>query len=79
MMPVSRYIRNVARVAASLGPTEERGLKVWVGYDVAGIDGDYSSEGLINVDGWSDEQLAEYGVTSFIDIEPEKLGIRRNG
>jgi len=77
-MPVSRYIRNVARVAASLGPTEERGFRVWVGYDIEGVDDDLSEHGLINVEGWSDEQLAERGVTSFTPIDLEKLGVRRS-
>jgi hypothetical protein len=66
MMPVSRYIRNVARVAASLGPTEERGLRVWVGYE---IDGDFSGEGFICVDDWSEEKLAEYGVRTFARMD----------
>jgi hypothetical protein len=77
-MPVSRYIRNVARVAASLGPTEERGFRVWVGYDIDGVDDDLSEHGLIKVDGWSQEQLAERGVTSFTRVDLEKLGIRRS-
>jgi len=77
MMNVSRYIRNVARVAASLGPTAERGFRVWVGYDIAGVDDDLSEHGLIRVDGWRDEQLAERGVTSFTSVELEQLGIRR--
>ena len=75
---MSRYIRNVARVAASLGPTEERGFRVWVGYDIDGVDDDLSEHGLINVDDWSNEQLAERGVTSFTTIDLEKLGIRRS-
>jgi hypothetical protein len=62
MMPVSRYIRNVARVAASLGPTEERGFRVWVGYE---IEGDSPGEGYICVDDWPEEKLAEYGVKAF--------------
>jgi hypothetical protein len=33
---------------------------------------------LINVDGWSEEQLAERGVTSFTAIDLEKLDIRRS-
>lgn len=78
MMNVSRYIRNVARVAASLGPTEERGFRVWVGYDIVGVDDDLSEHGLIRVDGWSDEQLAERGVTSFTPVDLEQLGIRRS-
>ena len=31
---MSRYIKNVARVASSLGPSEERGYAMWVGYDI---------------------------------------------
>ena len=73
-MPVSRYIRNVARVAASLGPTEERGFRVWVGYE---IDGDFSAEGFICVDDWTEEKLAEHGVTSFTRMENSQANLPR--
>ena len=73
---MARYIRKLTRVG-SIGPTEERGFAIWVGYDIADVDGDLSEQGLTNVDGWTDEQLAERGVTTFTPIEPEKLGIRR--
>lgn len=73
---MARYIRKLTRVG-SIGPTEERGFAIWVGYDIAGVDGDLSEHGLTNVDGWTDEQLAERGVTAFTPIGPEKLGIQR--
>jgi len=73
---LGRYIRKFTRVG-SIGPTEERGFAIWVGYDIAGVDEDLSEQGLIHVDGWTDEQLAERGVTAFTPIEPEKLGIQR--
>lgn len=38
---------------------------MWVGYDVEDASGDLSRYGLVNVDGWSDAQLAEYGVAAF--------------
>lgn len=38
---------------------------MWVGYDIAGASGDLSPYGLVNVDGWSEAQLAEYGVAAF--------------
>jgi hypothetical protein len=38
---------------------------MWVGYDIAGASGDLSQYGLVNVDGWSEAQLGEYGVAAF--------------
>ena len=76
-MHVPRYIKNVARITTSLGPTEERGFRMWVGYDIAGPAGDYSEEGLIAVDDWTDERLAEHGVSRFTPTTFEALGIRR--
>lgn len=73
---MGRYIRKLTRVG-SIGPTEERGFAIWVGYDIHGADGDLSEHGLIHVDDWTNEQLAERGVTAFTPIEPEKLGIQR--
>lgn len=73
---LGRYIRKLTRVG-SIGPTEERGFAIWVGYDIAGVEDDLSEQGLINVDGWTSEQLTERGVTAFTPIEPEKLGIQR--
>ena len=73
---MSRYIKKFARVGHSLGPSEERGFALWVGYDIACISGDQSDHGLINVDDWPEEKLKEYGVTAFTAIEPEKLGLR---
>jgi hypothetical protein len=73
---MSRYIKKFARVGHSLGPSEERGFALWVGYDIAGVSGDLSEHGLINVDDWSEEKLEEYGVRTFATIDPGKLGIR---
>ena len=75
---MSRYIKNVARVASSLGPSEERGYAMWVGYDIVGVDDDLSSLGLLKADEHEDR-----GVTAFTIVEPddvamyEKLGLRR--
>jgi len=79
---VGLYIKKFSRVGA-VGPTEERGFAVWAGYDIAGVDDDLSSIGLIRVDDWTDEQLAAHGVTRFTTIAREdkemyaKLGIHR--
>jgi hypothetical protein len=80
---VARYIKKFGRVGQALGPSEERGFALWVGYDIAGFSGDLTPAGLINVDGWTDERLAPYGVTTFVRVEPgdeetyRKLGIER--
>src|ERR1051326_522182 len=62
---MGRYIRKLSRIGQSLGPSEERGFAMWVGYDIAGASGDLSQYGLVNVDGWSEAQLGEYGVAAF--------------
>lgn len=65
----------------SLGPSEERGFVLWVGYDIEGSDADLTALGLINVDGWNDARLKELGVTTFRRVsldDPEtraKLGL----
>src|SRR3954452_20333183 len=46
---MSRYIKNVARVASSLGPSEERGYAMWVGYDIIGVDDDLSHPRIVEV------------------------------
>ena len=80
---MARYIKNLARVVHSLGPTEERGAAMWVGYDIAGVDDDLARAGLLRADEMSDEELAKRGVTSFTRVAPddaamyEKLGIER--
>jgi hypothetical protein len=43
---------------------------MWVGYDV---DGQIDDDDFINVDGWTDEQLAEYGVAAFKPVNAEEL------
>ena len=79
---MTRYIKKHTRVG-SMGPTEERGFALWTGYDLVGVDDDLTSAGLINVDGWSEEELAARGVHSFVRVEPgdeatyAALGIRR--
>jgi hypothetical protein len=61
---MSRYIKNVARVASSLGPSEERGYAMWVGYDIVGVDEDLSHLGLLQADDGNDR-----GVTTFTIVE----------
>ena len=79
---MARYIKKFTRIP-SAGPTEERGFAIWAGYDIVGVDADLSAQGLLNVDGWSDEELAARGVAAFLRVEPgdealyAKLGIER--
>lgn len=78
---MARYIKKFGRIGHALGPSEERGFAMWAGYDIVGVDDDLTPAGLINVDGWTDEQLAPYDVTTFARVEPDdvetykKLGI----
>lgn len=79
---MARYIRKLKRVG-SLGPTEERGFALWVGYDIIGVSDDLSDVGLLKVDDWPEDRIAEHGVVAFTRVEPddaplyEKLGIQR--
>lgn len=79
---MARYIKRFTRIG-SAGPTEERGFAIWVGYDIVGIDDDLSASGLVNVEDWSDEEIAVRGVAAFLRVEPgdealyAKLGIER--
>lgn len=79
---MGRYIRKLKRMG-SIGPNEERGFGVWVGYDLIGIDDDLSDSGLLRVDDWPEDRIADYGVVAFTRVEPddtathEKLGVRR--
>ena len=51
MHRVGRYIKKFGRVGHALGPSEERGFAMWVGYDIVGVDDDLSALGLVRVDG----------------------------
>ncbi|HEY8133648.1 MAG TPA: hypothetical protein VII12_17350 [Thermoanaerobaculia bacterium] len=79
---MSRYIKKFARIGHSLGPSEERGFALWVGYDIEDRTGDLSEIGLINVDGWPEDELRLRGVTSFTSVGAddaemrEKLGLK---
>ena len=79
---MSRYIKKFKSLP-SAGPTEERGFAIWAGYDIVGVEADLSARGLLKVDGWSDEELAARGVTTFLRVERDdaalyaKLGIER--
>lgn len=60
-----RYVRRVSRIGHSLGPSEERGFELWVGYDID-VALDRAEElGLVSVEDWPDERLVELGVTTF--------------
>jgi len=74
---MSRYIKKFARIGHSLGPSEERGFALWVGYDIDGVSGDLAHLGLINVDGWDDRKLAARGVTSFQRVGSEDTDLAR--
>ena len=69
---MARYVRRFSRVGHSLGPSEERGFAIWVGYDVEGMD-DPAAYDLVDVDGWSDIQLEEIGVATFKRVTAEEL------
>jgi hypothetical protein len=77
---MSRYIKKF-RSTTALGPTEERGVPLWVGYDIEGVDEDLSDAGLVKADDLTDDQLRERGVTAFTLVAAgdqtmyEKLGI----
>lgn len=71
---MGRYIKKFARVGA-IGPTEERGFALWVGYDIEGVSEDLSDAGLVRVDDWPEDELQKRGVTSFTPISLEKLGL----
>ena len=80
---MSRYIKKFGRIGHALGPSEERGFAMWAGYDIVAVDDDLSAAGLIKVDGWTDDELANYDVTTFVRVEPDdietyrKLGLKR--
>ena len=82
MQRVGRYIKKFGRVGHALGPSEERGFAMWAGYDIVGVDSDLSAHGLVNVDEWTDDELARYDIETFTRVEPDdeatyrKLGIR---
>jgi hypothetical protein len=65
---MSRYLKKFKSTTA-LGPTEERGFALWVGYEIEGISDDLSNIGLVKVDDWSEEMLRERGVTTFTRVE----------
>lgn len=73
--PMARYIRKFSRIGHSLGPSEERGFAMWVGFDIADAEGDLSAHGYTNVDRWSDEQLASYNIATFKRTTREQLGL----
>ena len=80
---MARYIKKFTRIG-SAGPSEERGFGIWAGYDIVGVEDDLTAQGLLNVDGWTDDEIAARGVTTFLRVEPEdeatyaKLGIGRS-
>lgn len=79
---MGRYIKKFTRIG-SAGPTEERGFAIWAGYDIVGVEDDLSAAGLLKIDGWSEDEIAARGITTFLRVEPDdeatyaKLGIAR--
>lgn len=79
---MARYIKQFKRLG-SAGPTEEPGFAIWAGYDIVGVDDDLSAQGLVKVEGWSEEEIASRGVVEFLRVAPDdeaicaKLGIER--
>ena len=73
---MARYIKRFGRIGFALGPSEERGFAMWAGYDIVGVDEDLSRHGLVKVDDWSDEKLAELGVIEFVRVEPGDRKLR---
>jgi hypothetical protein len=77
-----RYIKKF-RSTTALGPTEERGVPLWAGYDIEGVDDDLSEAGLLKADEMTDDELRERGVITFTRVAPgdeamyDKLGIAR--
>ncbi len=76
-LPMGRYIKKFPRIGHALGPSEERGFAMWVGYDIAGMTDDLSEEGFIRVDGWTAEQLAQYDVVTFKAVTASEMGIEK--
>jgi hypothetical protein len=72
---VARYIKKFTRLG-SAGPTEEKGFAIWAGYDIVGVTEDLSELGLINVEEWSEERLAELGITTWKRVGPEDTAAR---
>jgi hypothetical protein len=73
---MGRYIKRFGRVGFSLGPSEERGFEMWVGYDIENASGDLPDAGLIAVDEWSDDRLAERGVIAFQHVAADDRALR---
>lgn len=74
---MGRYIKKFSRVGHSLGPSEERGFTLWVGYDIDGTSGDLSHLGLVAAETLSAEELHERGVTSFRHVGTADHDLRR--
>jgi hypothetical protein len=79
---MSRYIKKF-RSTTALGPTEERGVPLWAGYDIEGVDDDLSDAGLLKADEMTEDELRDRGVITFTRVAAgdeamyEKLGIAR--
>jgi len=67
---MARYIKNVRKHSISMGPTEERGAALWVGYDLDGVDDDLAHLGLLKAD---DDTAARHGVSTFMKTNLETL------
>lgn len=74
---MGRYVKQFRRVGMSLGPSEERGFAMWVGYEIPDHDDDLSALGLTCIDTWPDEEVEKLGVATFVLVAPTDVDLRR--
>jgi hypothetical protein len=74
---MARYVRKFGRIGHALGPSEERGFALWVGYDIESPPADSAQLGFIPVDGWPQEKIDELGVKSFVVVRAGDIEMRR--
>jgi hypothetical protein len=61
----------------ALGPTEERGSALWVGYEIPDHDDDLSHLGLIRVSAEDAEMLRDRNVHRFTFVGADDTELRR--
>jgi hypothetical protein len=74
---MARYVRKFGRIGHALGPSEERGFALWVGYDIESPPADPAHLGFIAVDDWPQEKIDELGVKSFVIVRAHDQDLRR--
>lgn len=72
---MARYVRQYRGVSLSMGPTEERGAGLWIGYDIDDVDDDLTAYGLIRADELDRDRLEALSITEWIPVrrDDEKL------